>query len=229
MEIDLSKSVEEKLQSMISTGKLDEIISGQIEGMIQNVVRDVFSSYGDVSKQFKEIVKERIKIDFDRINFGEYNHNMSTIIKKMVESELTRLGTEKFKEALDTMLTDNIPKNMKLSELMNKFKEHITEQKDGEGNISFHCKGSSVTSLDYKHISFDEDEGKSEYGCTFRLMLNEKREICSVSIDGKEFKEKLILGGLYGFEAFLFKAYSFGMIIEIDTEDIDTYYGRNEN
>jgi hypothetical protein len=228
MQIDLSNAVEKKMQEMIDSGKLDKIVTKQIEEMVESTVRDVFSSYGDVAKQFKEVVKTNLKMDFSEINFAEYNHNMSLIIKKMVETILTEAGTKKFQEAMDHMMDLEAPAKMKLSELVDKFKEHELSHKDEDesGDISFYCKKSSY---DYTHISMDESERQQEYSCKYRIMINKEGKMAMVQIDDKKWENKLILGGLYGFEAFLFKAYTAGTIItDLDPEDVETHWGHDE-
>jgi hypothetical protein len=116
---------------------------------------------------------------------------------------------------------------MKLSELVEKFKEDIYIDDGSCGDISFDI---SESSHGYYHISMDEAEGKSPYSCKYRIMVNEKDEkVALVTIDGKKWDNKLILGGLYGFDAFMFKVYSAGMTVEKDVDQVDTHYGHDED
>jgi len=223
MQIDLQTLLSEQIQKMIEDGSFNKIIEKETTEMVRSTCQRLFSSYGDIAKQIENQIKENICLDLSKTNFAEYNHNLSVLVKNTIEKALTEYGIEKSKKMMDEILLEQVPEKIKISELVDKFKEDLDDEEQGH-NITFITSDSHG----FTHVGFDKEEGKREYLCDIRLMINNNK-ICNVHLDRKELKSNMILGGLYGFEGELFKLYSRGTFIEMDLDEVDTYIHENES
>lgn len=70
---DLQQVAEEKLQLIISNGTVDTIVEKRVTETVKSIVDDMFSNYSEFSKNIKEVLKEKMQVNFDNINIGTYN------------------------------------------------------------------------------------------------------------------------------------------------------------
>jgi hypothetical protein len=223
--IDINKLANDKLNELLTNGTVNKIIEKSLTGMVENACDSAFSQYGDISKSIEKSIKENIKIDLKEVDFATYNHNMAVIVKDTIESALNRFGIEKINKSMQEMLTGDIPLEMKLSELIKKFKEDVFEPDDDE--ISLHLDTSDSTG--YVWVHFDSSSGKDKYRCKYKLLINKENKIAIAEIGGMDRSKSLNLGGLFGFDALLFRLYSAGSKITLDEDDVILQYESEES
>lgn len=221
--IDIAGIVNDKLKAMQENGKIAELVDKHVTAMMEGIVRGLFESYSEPRKELEKSIKDALKIDLQKIGLPEYNKSMVTIMQRILEKQITNKGLEKFEADVRAMLTDEVPERMKLSELMEKLIEHVKDD-DGEeyGEISFHYEESRYSS---RWIHFDDKPYKEKHCCNYKILINDNGDVPLIEIGGKRFDKTLIMGGLYGFDALLFKIYSAGTLIECDPDNVRTSWG----
>lgn len=224
--LDLNKIVNDSLVKIAAEGYVEKVVEKRLKESIESVIDDLFRSYSDFGKNLKKEVGEKLKVNLGELKLDGYNVMVLNAVKAKLDEAIHIQGVERIKGSLDNLLVD-VKKEYKLSELIEEMKRDATEYNDdhyGE-EISFHIDpDSSVLSFIY----FDPDEDKEKYQCQYRLVLDKDGSMNSISIGDRKFDNRLIMGGLHGFEETLFKIYSTGAKIIIDENNVDVEYGYND-
>jgi hypothetical protein len=219
--IDIAEMVNSKMRAMQEGGQIDAMIEKYATKMVNDIIENMLRPYSDTYKALETAIKDQMKIDLNNISLPEYNKSLMVIVKRLLDRQITAKGLDKFETDLSALLTDSAPEKIKLSKLMEEFvKDIIANDEDRtDGEFSFHLEDVSHGS---QWLHFDAEEGKQKYSCAYRMLLHKDGKPALIEINGKSFDKKLSLGGLYGFDALLFKMYSVGTIIEIDEDRVET-------
>ncbi|QYY44737.1 hypothetical protein ACKE5C_19360 (plasmid) [Aneurinibacillus thermoaerophilus] len=219
--MDLNKLVNDSLGKIQAEGFVEQVVEEQLKKTIKSIVHDVLREYSDFGKNLKKQVESQLNINLDKLNIASYNLMVLNAVKEKLDEAMYLQGIEKIKADMDEILGTS-KNEYKLSELIEKLKNDALEYEDdlrGE-EMSFHIEpGSSLT-----FISFDKEPDKHRYECKYRISVDKEGKLISVKIGGMEFKNNVIMGGLYGIEATLFKMYTQGSKLIIDEDEVDTYY-----
>lgn len=221
--MDLNKLVNESLAKIEQEGFVQKVVEKQLKSTIESIIDDLLRSYSDFGKNLKKEIGSQLNINLKELNIAGYNVMVLNAVKEKLDEAVTIHGVEKIKESLEEMLTD-VKKEYKLSELIEEMKEDAREYNDDHAGqeISLHVDPDrSILSFIY----FDPSEDQEKYECKYRLVLNKDGAMNSINIDGRKFDNKLIMGGLRGFEETLFKIYSTGAKIIIDENNVNLEYG----
>jgi hypothetical protein len=223
--MDLNKMVNDSLVKIEAEGYVEKAVEKRLKETITSIVDDLFRSYSDFGKNLEKEVKATLNINLKKLDLTGYNVMVLNAVQEELDKVVHMQGVEKIKESLAKLLSET-QKEYKLSELINEFKEDVLSDDSDYGGreISFHVdrRYSSI------YIAFDKDDDKSEYSCQYRICADSEGSVSSVNIDGKKFDNKVIMGGLYGFDKTLFKIYAAGAKIIIDDGDVDIEYGSSE-
>lgn len=223
--MDLNKMVMVGLKNMQDSGKVQEIVEKHLEKTVESAVNDLFGSWSDFSKDLKKTIQEELQINLKELQIGSYNHMVLNAIKDKLDVVISNAGIEKLNAELEALLVTE-QKEYKLSELIEELKKDeigYGDPEDYEGKeISFHHDPDRRT---LNFIYFDSEEGKEQYECKYRLVvIPEDGTIQSVNINDKAFDNRVIMGGLHGLDETLFKIYTTGAKIIVDSDDVDIYY-----
>ncbi len=221
---ELNELVTNKLSKMYEDGIIDTIIEEKLSKMIESIYEDIFSSYGEVAKELKYTIIKEMKIHVRKIGLADYNKSLINIFKKELQNKVSLAGIDKFEKSVKKMLDIEVPETMKMTDLMNKFKENLMEDGNEYGDITFihNCQNGEKGPY---WIYFDECSDVDKYKCKYNIMIGCANDVSIFEINGKECDTTSRFGGLYGFDALLFKLYSVGTVIENDCEDVTYEYG----
>jgi hypothetical protein len=219
--MDLNKLVNESLVKIEQEGFVQRVVEKQLKGTIESIVNDLFRSYGDFGKNLEQEIKLNLSVDLKKLNLAGYNVMVLNAVQEELDKVVHTQGIEKIKESLANLLSE-VPKEYKLSELIEEFKKDVlSDDSDYEGReISFHVDRRYSS----KYVSFDRDDDKSEYRCQYRICVKEDGAAGRIEIDDKKFDNRVIMGGLDGFDKTLFKIYSTGSKIIIDDGAVNIEY-----
>lgn len=229
--MDLNKMVIESLAKMESEGKVKEIVEKHIANTINDVVKDLFGSWSDFSKNLKKQAEESLQINFKDLNLSSYNHMILTAIKDKMDDQIVQEGVSRIKDQIEGLLSEN-KREYKLSELVKELAEEC-EDLDELGYEDYHEMTLHIDDSYGSHwIGLDSRNDIGEYECKYRLLINGRGELCSARINNverfsrrneiNEFDVKSVLNGLHGFEELLFKIYTSGAKITIDEDQCET-------
>lgn len=219
--MDLNKLVNDGLAKIQAEGFVKQVVEEQLKETIKNIVHDVLREYSDFGKNLKEQIESQLNINLDELNIASYNLMVLNAVKEKLDEAMHLQGVEKIKADMDEML-GTAKTEYKLSELIEELKNDALEDDDDlrGKEMSFHIDSRSYLTF----IFFDEDHDKDKYDCKYRITMDKEGYLTSVKIGSREFKNSVIMGGLYGIEATLFKMYTQGSKLIIDEDEVDTYY-----
>lgn len=220
--MDFSNMAVDSLNRMHENGKVQEIVDKHIESTVNDIASDVFGRWSIFNKELKKKVEESINIDVNKLNVQGYNKMVLNVVQEKLEEAITVVGSKQLSEELENLLGTGEPPTLKLSELMNMVKgDEPDEDRWGE-NASFYCDNEFSTLC---FIYMDEEPDKEKYECDIKVTVYpDTGEIKNVRIDGSEFDNRLIMGGLSGVDKELFKLYTMKGTLELDCDHVDTYY-----
>ena len=220
--MEIKQMVMESLEEMEKSGKIKEIINSRVGRTVTSIADDLLKDWSDFGKALKTKLKESLKISFDELTIPEYNELILNQIQGVFNSHINELGIKQIKENVEKLLSSDIPKEIKLSEIIEKFKEEVIKyayEPIEERDISFHCEGPKYSTQMY-HISFDKEENKNEYECKYRLSISDNK-LASVHNKDFDYEKHPMIGSIYGFERLMFQLYCNGSRIIVD--NVDTY------
>jgi hypothetical protein len=223
--MDFRKAVIDSLDRVIASGKIEEMIEAKITKTIESILDDALRGYGDFGKAISEQVKASLKID-DRLGLPAYNDLILKIVQRQIDGQI---GNAMQKQVADQLaeLLQTPPAEIKLSELAKQFGEFANEsyERDESERFTFgmeesgSCKG-------YFYIWLDAKDRKNQYDANYRLGVDGKGKVYSLTVHGENDSKRLFVGPMHGFERLLFQLKVAGTTIICDCEpsDIDTYY-----
>ncbi|MGI0118276.1 hypothetical protein [Zooshikella sp. RANM57] len=218
---EMETAVISAFNNLADTGVINEIIASNVERSVKSAVEDCLEPYSDFGGQLKEAIKKALNINMESLYLGGYNDFILKVIKAKLDAIVFEEGRKQIESNLEELLAP-APKEIKFSELIEDFKQYVVNKEDElDDHITFNFKKLSSLSLIY----FDEESGKSNYQCKFKITVNEEdHTINSIEIDDVKYGEKLFIGKLYSFERDLFQLYTAGTKLILDFDDVDPYY-----
>jgi hypothetical protein len=217
----MQELITKKVEEITANGKLDEIVTKEVTAAIQNTVRDVLRSYGDVGKALENKLKNDIMAGIDKLDFIQYSQSLLDLISSTLNKSVAEFGIEPAKEMLNKFVGSLEKKEWKLSEIIEKFKEsEIDDDSHGEsGEITLIVRPSSYGSV---WIGFDFKGGVDyEHRCKYRISVDEKDKKLWYFTNEKEKLTPLSESNLSGFDLFLFKLYACQCTVIVDESDCD--------
>jgi hypothetical protein len=225
--IDLNKVINQSMTKIEEEGFVEKVVKKRLEETVSSIVDDLFRSYSDFGKDLKNEVSQQLNINLKELNLAGYNTMVLNAVKEKLDEAIHIQGTEKIKETLDELLSD-VKKEYTLSELIDEMKNKANEYGEYNGQeISFHIdpRRDILTFID-----FDEEPNKDKYQCKYKIWVNsETGIIAGAEIRDRKFDNRVIMGGLRGFEETLFKIYTTGPKLIIDEHKVDVEYGDPED
>lgn len=222
--MDLNKLVNNAMTEIQESGFVEATVKKQLEGTISSIVSDLFRSYSPFGKELEKQIGEQLNIDFKNLDISTYNTLVLNAVKEKLNHAMHIQGVESIQESMDALLGDPI-KEIKLSELVEKMKNSITEwDDDHDEQITLDIDADREILC---FIGLDPEQSKSRYQCKYRMIVRKDGSIHSIEINDQSFDNKVIMGGLRGFDEVLLKLYVSGSKIIIDEDNVETYYSDN--
>lgn len=226
--MNIQEQVQSALNNVVSSGKIEEIISKKIEKTIEDILEDSLRSYSDFGKQVKEIINQSLQIDLSKINTLGYQQIVVDIVNQKLQEATLEHISKPIEAVLNEVIAPFEKRTYKLSEIIEKYKEHEWDSSDDdEVEISFHVEESSYRSI---HIGFDKEKGKRKYDCEYQLSVNDDKDKNIYSFEIKGWKSQsgdLRASSIHGpFDHFIFNLYASQCPIEID--EVETYWSRDD-
>lgn len=225
--MNIQEQVQSALNNIVASGTIEEIITKKVEKTIEDILTDSLRSYSDFGKKLEEVIKQSLQIDLSKISTIGYQQIVVDIVKQKLQEATLNHISEPIEKALNEVIAPFEKRTYKLSEIIEKYKEHQWDSSDDdEMEISFHVEESSYGSI---HIGFDKENDKKKYNCEYQFSIDKKgNNIYSFEIKGwKSQKGDLRSSSIHGeFDHFIFNLYASQCPIEIDENWVETYWTR---
>ncbi|WP_078379140.1 hypothetical protein [Sutcliffiella halmapala] len=206
--MDLNLIVNNTLSELKQDGYVEKIVKKQIEETIQDIVKDSFKSWSDFGKGLKQQVQDQMKFNLDRLDIPSYNQVILNVIKTELEKAVHEEGVKRIQESIQEILGTS-EEEYNLSKLI---MEIVKD--DCELNELSYDEYQEITVIvedkyGSKYVYIDPEADKDWYACKYQITLDkEDSTVRRVEIGDKSFENKVIMGGLYGADATLFKMWT---------------------
>ena len=218
--LDLNKIFNDTLVKIEDEKFVEQVAEKHIKSAIENIIGDLLGYGGNLKKQIKEELESKLEINLKRFDIPSYNKVIGNAVSEKLDEVVRIQGVEQIKATMDEILKP-CEGDYKFSDLIEKFKDYAGEYDDDLSEMSLYIEPRSSLTF----IRFDKEEGTREYQCNYSITINNSdNTINSITVDDKDFKDKFIVGNLFGFDDLLFKLYINGSKIILDNgTDPDDY------
>ncbi len=227
--MDLNKEIQIATDKIIKE-QLSTMVESKVSKMVDDVLKDIFSSYGETAKAIKTKIQDGLNVSLLEFNLTDYNVMVAKTIASQLEKEI---DTNPIAEIVKGLIGKSDLKQIKIYDLCEKIKEIAMEKDEDqnwEGDISF------FVNEDNKHgwieISADTEADKCSNKCSIRVLVSESTgRIFSMSTrnflsETKEVSPSNILH-LNELESLFFSLYNNQVHIINDFEEPDTNWCRD--
>lgn len=155
--MNLEESIKDVIQTKLSDGTIEKIISEKLEKGINDAMDDLFRSYGDVGKVIKAKAKEVLIPAIERHDFANHIVKLDSILTEIVNTTClveNKQLLENFKE----LMIEEDRKVIKSSELFEEYCKYVAE------NVST------------SNLEVNTDDGEPTYEQVYCTMKIEKEE-----------------------------------------------------
>ena len=202
---EFEKMIAETVANKLSDGTVEKLIEQKIEEAIKRGLDDVFGYCGDGKKLIEKKLNETIVPVIERHDFNQYLVKLDEVLTSIV-NQTNIADNKRILENFKECLTEPQQKEIKLSEIFEKYCKHVADDVSTDdleaccedGEPYYECVTANME-VEY------EDKGwfKSNYDdCYVKFTCGEDKDLnCQIKLyKGTDEKEWKILRGLNGIE-----------------------------
>ena len=127
LENNISKIIQEQLQGDL----IERVIAEQLEKCVRKSVDSLFGNWGDC----KEIIEEKIKSvmipQLEKYDYSQHIVKLDTVLTDILKA--TTIDNKKIIESFKGFYLDEMPREITITEMFNKYKKHVEENVDTDG------------------------------------------------------------------------------------------------
>jgi hypothetical protein len=228
MSIDLQAMVNAAMVKMHEEGVIQKIVEEKIAKTVSNIVDDVLGSYSDFGKQVKEVVKQSLAIDVDKMELPTYNVLVRNVVRERLDQLVHVQGIELLKARMDEIFK-TVESEMKLSEIVENWKEALNEDHERDGEHITVTWEPSTYSSGGGWLYIDEEEDKSNYQCDLRAGINKDGTIFALHWKSHDLlKEVKTTWAIDSIGEQFFRMHAAGSKIIVDMDEVEKYFGYDD-
>ena len=206
------------LENMESGGKVQEIVDKHVANTIESIIDDTFGRWSDFSKNLKKQVEEKLQISFENLDLATYNQVVLNVIQGELERLVHEEGAKRIQKSIQEVLGTS-KEEYKLSELIKEIVEQDCELDELDYDDYKEITVIIENKYGSKYIYIDTEEDVKWYQCKYEIVLDKDLTVNRAEIADKSFDNKVIMGGLYGADATIFKMWTRKSKLIIDSYD----------
>lgn len=219
---ELEQAITTAFADMVDSGKLKKTIEDAVQGSVARALTDCFHSYSPFHKSLSEHINKSLGVDLSSLGLSGYNATLLQIIKAKLDANICRFADEQFAKSLEKLLAD-APPEIKLSDLVEKFRRFANDENECDNGISCHLVMSEGSCRGYGRLHLDIKSGKDAWNCRYHISFADKGEIYNISLpDSGDPSKRIFAGPFYGFDRMLFQMYAAKtkLILDRDADSI---------
>jgi hypothetical protein len=116
---ELQEIVNNKVKKMVEDGIIQTKIEESLQGAIEKAIGSQFETWGNVTKQIEEALKNGLKINPDDIPFEAYSEQMLVLVKTKLGQMFKGAAADRFLSEMDKVL-DPAPKEIPIGKFVEK-------------------------------------------------------------------------------------------------------------
>jgi hypothetical protein len=168
--MDINKEIQNTSDKIIAE-KLPEIVEKATVKMLESIISEVFSTYGDMAKEIKSKIEEKLDINLQKFDTVDYN----ALVGQTINENLTQQVN--LQPILD--LTQNAigfieKKEIKLSEIFEMLiQAAMEEDNESDGEVTIIVEEN--TEHNWIEVALDLEENKEKHQCAIRFIFSSER------------------------------------------------------
>ena len=229
MELNINEIASAKIQSMHESGEIRKRIEEGVEKSIYSAIDSACQDYqfrSTIEKSIENVLGEVAK----GVNVDAYKNFLISRLNKAFSSHVKKDIGDKIEADFKRIYLDT-PKDIKLSQLVEKYKEWLLTRLDeeerrdwGKFDISFNSEYKYWFDVELKKPNTHRTSELENFCFTIHYedgTNNKLGYVSSARIGYKDFGKELNFGRVSDFEALIFNLMYTRTRIEIDMEDVD--------
>lgn len=246
-----------RFSKLADEGKITELVDKQVENLVKEMLEKSLRGYSDFSKALEKKFEQAMVARIDEMGFTQYADTIVKAITRKLENGVIEVTNGVIDKNLDKFVEDLLespPEKVKLSDIVEKFLEQVKESKledcscDYSGEIGFKVVEDTdrITSSSWRWFTiYLKEDGEvtsktSTYSSTpsydydLKLRVHQPKDSDLATLAGISFKygstveEDFFVRENHGFEKLLLNMYCRGTRIEMDEDDCETTWERDE-
>lgn len=227
MELDINKIVDEKITSMLTNGEIEKLIATGVENNLKKAIQSATEDY-NWKRTIEEGLEKVIGEVASKVNFSAYANflrdRMNDQINRYAKNDMINLMRDSFEKVYL-----KVPENIKLSDILNKYKEYVEDNLDiddkkewGHIRFSFEREMSSFIKIiagDPSKKRYGQHDKSLELELYIPSSSRAKARICWIRFDGNDFKTCMDFNRMSEFEVLMFNLMFTQREFEIDIDE----------
>lgn len=128
LENNISKVIQEQLQGDI----IEKVVAEELDKCIRNAVDKLFGGWGDCTKIIGNKIKEVMVPQLENYDYSKHIVKLDSVLTEILNN--TTLDNNKIlKNFKEFMSTDDVPKEVKISDIYEKYMQHVAKNVDTDG------------------------------------------------------------------------------------------------
>lgn len=127
LENNISKVIQDQLQGDL----IERVIAEQLEKCVRNSVDSLFGSWGDCKKIVEEKIKSVMIPQLENYDYSQHIVKLDTVLTDILKA--TTVDNKKIIESFKGFYLDEMPKEITITDMFNKYKKHVEENVETDG------------------------------------------------------------------------------------------------
>lgn len=127
----LESQVKDIIKQRLTDGTVERLMSEQLEKGISAALESLFGRYGDVSKAIEAKLKEVLLPFVEAHNYAEYVVKLDAVLTDLLNQ--TQIENRELMSNFKDLMAPDFPKTLTLSEVFEKYQEHVAEEVKVDG------------------------------------------------------------------------------------------------
>lgn len=225
--MDINQEMQKALDFVVET-KLPTMMEKAATDMLQGIVSDMFSKYGESAKKVKAEIEKKLDVNLDKYDLVDYN----ALVAKVINDNLVQqVNLEPISELIKNTVGFIEKKTINLSEIVQMFEEASMEQNEQEGEGKFSVHVEKHDKYEWVTVSLDLEEDVKASECEIEFTVHKDGTLSSFR-SGVGYRTKrskptpFSVKNLDTLQAKIYRLYSAGVKVEVDEMDFSNAWSR---
>lgn len=175
----LEENISGIIAKKLEDGTIEKVVEEKLTAAIDSAIGDIFR-WGDGEKAIKEKLKEVMIPVIERHSFNDYALKLDTVLTNII-NQTSLVDNKHILENFQDLMTEPQSKTVKLSEIFEKYQEHVSKNVNTD-DLEANCEDGEPY-YDWVTVSMDTDEEEERY---FRSSFDNATVIFSCEHDPDE-------------------------------------------
>jgi hypothetical protein len=222
----------QKVTDQFITEKLPELLGKKVEKMLDELLTDMFKSYGDIGKDVQQKIQKNLNINLERVNMVDYNHLIANAIANRLGELVNENSVEPIIKMVDEIVGFIEKKKINLSEIHTFFYERMVENAFSSGG-EFTFLVQHHFERKWYSIGIDQDKNKDIDSCDIQFSINESGRIFLFKSGNYWNKPKMVTPAsivmMDRVQRQIYRLYCAQVEIVVDETHFDNHYSLSED